>query len=160
MSRISPAALVAVLLAVAGPGEASARALGTETSRVENGSFSDRWVLTLAEQTDAPAPVGSVRILKRGTRVVLANLQRPGEAYALGPREVVDVEIVPGSNRISLALKLSKGRAGSAQAVCCRLQQSPLAPVPSIEVDPGDADVQMNPVFFGYPESGPWITIE
>ena len=137
-----------------------ARVAGAEISRIENGSFSARWVLTLTAQTGADGPVGKVRILKRGTRVALANLQRLGESYAIGPREVVDVEIIPGSDRLSLALRLSKGRADSAQAVSCSLQQSSMAPVPTIQMDPGDPGVRMNPVFFGYPENGPWITIE
>ena len=158
MPRIIPAAIVC-LLALAGPGSAPARAAGTEFSRVENTSFSDRWLLTLVAQTGGRPMVGKVRILTPGNHGVLATLERLGQSYAIRPRQVVEVETAPGSEGISIALRLIKGRGDSAQAADCYLQQSPWAAVPSIRLE-GAAEVRMNPVFFGYPDLGPWITIE
>jgi hypothetical protein len=128
-------------------------ATDVETSRLENNSTRDTWVLTLAE---IPHPVGEARIMAADTARVLATF---AHAFAIAPGTAVELEITP--ERDTIAMGFSLRPASDSPVSGCRFQvaQAGLAAPPALEVLAGCASVRMDPARFGYPQEGAWISI-
>jgi hypothetical protein len=130
-----------------------------ETSRMENNTAKDTWVLSIAGNAGAGAPLGEIRVMAAGTARGLATLKHAGDHFELGPGQAVDLEITPVQDKIGITFVLHKVK--DSPCACCRFQlaQSGLAATPSFEVNAACCGVELDPAVFGYPEEGAWIAI-
>jgi hypothetical protein len=130
-----------------------------ETSRMENNTAQDTWVLTIAGSAGAGSPVGEIRVMAAGTARGLATLKHTGDRFELGPAQAVDLEITPAKDAIGITFSLRHAK--DSPFAGCRFQvaQSGLAAVPSLDVKAACDEVKLDPTVFGYPQEGAWITI-
>jgi hypothetical protein len=130
-----------------------------ETSRLENHSAQDTWVLTIAGRAGGLQPVGETRIMAAGTARVLAVLLHAGDTFALEPGTAVDLEITPEQDAIAIGFSLRGAKDGPASGCRFQVAQSGLAAPAALEVLAECAVVRLEHAHFGYPQEGAWISI-
>jgi hypothetical protein len=134
-------------------------ATNVETSRVENNTLLETWVLTIAGSGGVEAPLGEVRVLAADTARLLAILKHSGDSFELGPGQAVDLEITPDRDAIGITFGLRQ--AMDTPFAGCRIQVrlAGLAAAPAFEVRAAVDAVRVDHRVFGYPQEGAWIAI-
>jgi len=147
------------LRALAFHAEPMAWATNVETSRLENGTSQETWVLSVAGSAGAFQPVGGIKVMAAGTAKVLGTLGQAGDQVEIGPGQAVELEITPALDIIAMTLTLR--RTEDSPASGCRLQvvQAGLAAAPGFALLTACESVRLDHPRFGNPQEGAWIAI-
>jgi hypothetical protein len=149
----------AFLRALACHGAPYAWATNVETSRVENRTALETWVLAIAGGAGAGGPLGEIQVMAAGTARVLARLRHAGDQFELGPGRAVELEITPAGDAIGISFTLRRAADGPSAGCRFQVRQAGLAAAPVFEIGAACDAVRLDPARFGYPQEGAWITI-
>jgi len=148
------------LRALACHGAPMAWTTNVETSRVENGTARETWVLTVAGCAGSAQPVGEIKVMAAGTAKVLASLRHAGDRIELSPGQAVDLEITPALDAIAIGFTLRQALDGAFAGCRFQVAQTGLAAAPAFTVTAACEAVRLDHGRFGYPQEGAWITIQ
>ena len=134
-------------------------ATNVETSRLENHTALETWVLTIAGSAGAVHPVGEIKVMEADTARVLATLSRSGDQVEIGPGRAVDLEMAPALDVIAMTVTLRKAQDSPVSGCRFQVVQAGLAASPGFAVLAACDAVRLDHARFGYPQEGAWITI-
>ena len=137
----------------------AALATQVETCRVENRS-EEMWSIALSGARIV-GPVGTVRVLRPGSREVLATLRDTGWPYELDPNQTVLLELTPRLDNFAFYLTFNRNGDPTAASAKVHVTQAPGASMPTLETQAACPGIQFEPAMFGSPEGpAPWVRIQ